>query len=70
MASKTTPQAAERLRFERGLTAAAVAQGAAIAPMTLRAIEEGREPSAPVAKKLADFYGVTVAELLGWQEAA
>ena len=55
------------MRYERGLTRSAVAEDAGVPERTLRAIESGEtaQPSAPHAKALADFYGVTVAELLG-----
>lgn len=54
------------LRYERGLTITDVAKGAQISRPTVYALEQSDAvPSAPVAKALADFYGVTVAELLG-----
>lgn len=56
---------AKLLRFERGLTSEAVAAGAGISKTTLRAIEAGRDVSAPQVKAVADFYEVTAAVLLG-----
>jgi transcriptional regulator with XRE-family HTH domain len=60
------------LRYERGLTIIEVARGAQVSRPTLYDLErEGAElPSAPIAKKLADFYGLTVAELLGTPSTA
>jgi transcriptional regulator with XRE-family HTH domain len=55
----------EQLRFERGLTIRDVQRGAELSYPTLIRLERGGEPTAPVAKKLADFYGITVAGLLG-----
>lgn len=55
----------EQLRFERGLTVRDVQRGAGLSYPTLARLERGGEPSAPVAKALADFYGITVGELLG-----
>jgi transcriptional regulator with XRE-family HTH domain len=54
----------ERLRFERGLTLREVQRGAELSYPTLIRLERGGEPTAPVAKKLADFYGISVATLL------
>lgn len=56
---------AKRLRYEKGLDAPQVALGTGLSVQTIYRIEEGRNTSAPTAKKLADFYEVTVAELLG-----
>lgn len=58
------------LRYERGLSQSAVAEGAGIARQTLVTIENGSEPSAPVAKALADFYKVSVERILGLDEVA
>lgn len=60
------------MRYERGLTQAEVAQACGIAVGTLKALERGgtTEPHAPTAKAVADFYGVTVADLLGVKEKA
>lgn len=54
------------LRYERGLTIAEVARGAQVSRPTLYDLErDGAEmPSAPIAKKLADFYGMAVADLV------
>lgn len=57
-------------RYERGLTADVVTQGAGISAKTLRSFENGEPVSAPTAKSLADFYGITVAELLGVEDIA
>lgn len=55
------------LRYERGLTIGEVASGAGVSRPTISALEaaEQPKPSAPVARALADFYGISVAELLG-----
>lgn len=60
------------LRFERGLKMQDVAEGTGLTRQTLRRLEsdETGEPSASTAKALADFYGVTVADLLGLEEVA
>ena len=58
------------LRYERGITQAQLAKGAGVSRGTLWAIERGTTPSAPVAKALADYYGVTVADLLAPAEDA
>lgn len=57
----------ELLRYERGLTRNEVAEQSGVPLRTVRALENGQSnrPSAPTAKALADFYGITVAELLG-----
>lgn len=55
----------ELLRYERGLTATEVCQSANVSRPTLASFERGEMVTAPVAKALADFYGLTVAELLG-----
>jgi transcriptional regulator with XRE-family HTH domain len=55
------------LRYERGLTRAEVVAATGVPLGTLQKLEDGHssEPTAPVAKKLADFYELTVAQLLG-----
>jgi transcriptional regulator with XRE-family HTH domain len=55
------------LRYDRGLTMSDVQVKTGVSYPTLRALEEADEPqpTAPIAKTLADFYEVTVAELLG-----
>lgn len=58
------------LRYERGLTLSQVAEGAGVHIRTLNKAEDGDTPTAPVAKRLADFYEVSVAEVLGVGEAA
>lgn len=56
----------ELLRYERGLTQGEVAEGSGIPVRTVRSLEGATDrPSAPTAKALADFYGMSVAELLG-----
>lgn len=60
------------LRFERGLKMEDVAEGTGLTRQTLRRLESGEtgEPSAATAKALADFYGVSVSDLLGLESAA
>jgi transcriptional regulator with XRE-family HTH domain len=56
------------LRYEHGKTLVAVADATGLAMGTLRSIEAddyAGMPTAPVAKALADYYGIPVAELLG-----
>lgn len=58
------------LRFQAGKTLAEVSEGAGVAIGTLRRVEGGKTPTAPVAKSLADFYGVQVEVVLGLVESA
>lgn len=62
----------KRLRYERGLTQGDVALGTGLSRPTLRALEtaENPKPSAPVAKALADFYELSVGDLLGLEDVA
>jgi transcriptional regulator with XRE-family HTH domain len=55
------------LRYGRGLTMSEVQSQTGVSYPTLRTLEEADEPqpTAPIAKTLADFYEVSVAELLG-----
>jgi len=56
----------ERLRYEKGLTQREVAVGAGISRATVIRLEQLREPkpSVPVARALAVFYEVPLADLL------
>lgn len=60
----------ERMRYERGLSRADLAEKTGLHRNTLMGIENGtvERPAAATAKALADFYGITVAELLGVDE--
>jgi DNA-binding XRE family transcriptional regulator len=62
----------EQFRYERGLTQQEVASGAGISRQTVVSLEQRAEPkpSVVVAGKLAEFYGLTVSELLGLDVAA
>lgn len=55
------------LRYERGADLGEVAEATGLTRQTLGRLERGdtTHPSAATAKALADFYGMTVAELLG-----
>lgn len=54
------------LRYERGLTRKDLAAGSGVPERTLRSLETGDvRPSAPTAKALADFYDLSITELLG-----
>jgi len=55
------------LRYERGLTQREVAEGAGISRGTVMRLEQLRDPkpSGPVATALAEFYGLSLAALLG-----
>lgn len=55
----------ELIRYEHGLTRGELASASGVNERTLRYIEAGSKPSAPTAKALADFYKISVAELLG-----
>lgn len=58
----------EQMRYERGLTLGDVAEGTGLTRQTVRAVEHltgDDRPTAPTTKALADFYGTSVAELLG-----
>jgi transcriptional regulator with XRE-family HTH domain len=53
------------LRYERGLSRAQVAGAVDLSTKQLGLIERGKaNPRPATAKALADFYGITVAELL------
>ena len=58
------------LRFEAGLTKSELAARAGLSRKTIAELENGREPTGPTVKKLADAYGKTVAELVTEREAA
>lgn len=59
----------ELLRYERGLTRRDVSEGSGVPERTVRHVErEAHRPSPKTAKALADFYEITVAELLGVDE--
>lgn len=63
----------ELLRYERGESVAHVAAKTGIAVGTLRRLEDpdlDAKPTAPVAKALAAYYGLTITELLGLEDAA
>lgn len=62
----------ELLRYERGLTREAVAAASGVNTQTLKRLEndDTERPSAPTAKALADFYEMSVAELLGIEREA
>jgi DNA-binding XRE family transcriptional regulator len=53
------------LRFRAGLSQQKAAVGAGITRQTLSAVEGGDEPSAKVARALAEYYGVGVEHILG-----
>lgn len=56
----------ERLRFERKLTQQQLADGAGISRGTVIRLEQARnpKPTQSVANALADYYGISLAELL------
>lgn len=58
------------LRYERGAEMTEVAEATGVTRQTLRRLESGEtvQPSAATAKALAEFYGITVAELLGVEQ--
>lgn len=55
------------LRYERGVELTEVAEAVGVNRQTLGRLEAGStvQPNASTAKALADYYGLTVAELLG-----
>lgn len=56
------------LRLEKGYTLQQVADGTGLPPTSLNYWEKGeRQPAADVLPKLAEFYGVTTDELLGYK---
>lgn len=56
----------EILRYEHGLTRAELAEKTGLAERTIRYIEtDDVKLNAPTAKALADFYDITVSQLLG-----
>jgi transcriptional regulator with XRE-family HTH domain len=59
------------MRFERGLTLDQLSEATGVSPRTLLRLERDQTmPAATTAKALADFYGLTVAELLGLEPIA
>ena len=61
----------ELIRFEKGFTHRQVAEGSGVSLSTVIRLERnGQKPGAGTVKALADFYGVSVADLLGLEEAA
>jgi transcriptional regulator with XRE-family HTH domain len=66
----TLPEQLRVLRARRGLTLVEVAKETGIGRDTLSELERGhRRPIMPTIRKLADYYGVPVEELLGVQTA-
>jgi len=62
---------AEIARYEKGCSRRQAADAVGVSERTIGRIESGEvKPSAETAKALADFYGVTVARLLGVDQAA
>lgn len=54
-----------KLRYEHGLTISELARGSGVSRPTLARLEEDNTvPTAPVAKALADYYLMTVEQLL------
>lgn len=54
-----------KLRYERGLTQGEVAEGSGVSRGTLHLIEtRDAMPSAPIARKLADYFSLTVEQLV------
>lgn len=60
----TPPNRLRRARFEMGLTINEVAAATAVSRATIMRLEAGSTPTARVAKALADFYGLDVADML------
>jgi transcriptional regulator with XRE-family HTH domain len=59
----------ELLRYERGLSREQVAIGSGVPARTIRAVErETQRPTPKTAKALADFYGVSVSQILGLEQ--
>lgn len=57
----------ERARYNAGLRIKDAAKTSNVHERTIRRLEDGsiEKPSAPVAKALADVYGITIEQLLG-----
>jgi transcriptional regulator with XRE-family HTH domain len=61
----------QQLRYERGLTQQQVADGSGVSQRTLVRLErDAQRPSARIAKRLADYFGVQVTDLMPIEEAA
>ena len=58
------------LRYERGVDLTEVAEATGVTRQTLGRWEAGStvQPNASTAKAIADYYGITVAELLGVED--
>jgi transcriptional regulator with XRE-family HTH domain len=54
-----------QLRYERGLTQQQVADGSGVSERTLVRLErDAQRPSARIAKRLADYFGVEVTDVV------
>lgn len=51
------------LRFNQGLSPAALGEKVGVSAPTIRRVESGEQPTAAVAKKLADHFGLTPIDL-------
>lgn len=53
-----------QIRLDRGLSRAAVVEGAGLTPKALRKVEEGQGSHAATLTKLAEYYGVPASALV------
>lgn len=53
-----------QIRYKRGLSLREVAEGSGVSRSTVIRLENGAKATAPVARKLADYYKVQVSDLL------
>jgi transcriptional regulator with XRE-family HTH domain len=67
MSTATTSNRFVQLRFRRGVTQGEISKATGLSRGTLSNLERGSDPSAPTALKLAQFYGVTVEQIIGYE---
>lgn len=56
------------LRYRRGITQTDLVEATGISRGTIYNLEQGGTPSPPIAKKLADFYGLSLDQILGIED--
>lgn len=53
------------MRYRRGITQTELVEATGISRGTIYNLEQGGVPSPPIAKKLADYYGLSIDQVLG-----